>query len=161
MRYSISDTAEYGDYTRGPRIIDDHVRQQMKQVLNNIRSGAFAREWIIENQAGRPSFLALRRQNQEHLIERVGAELRGMMPWLQKREAAPATPPAPAPATAATTADGGRAGAAATTGFAPQVEPYEPAEEPGNPQRESYGTTYEPYRPASQPEREDDERRFP
>jgi ketol-acid reductoisomerase len=90
MRYTISDTAEYGDYTRGPRVIDDHVRQQMKQILNNIRSGAFAREWIIENQAGQPSFLALRRQNQEHMIERVGAELRAMMPWLQKKDATPA-----------------------------------------------------------------------
>jgi ketol-acid reductoisomerase len=160
MRYSISDTAEYGDYTRGPRIIDDHVRQQMKQVLNNIRSGAFAREWIIENQAGRPSFLALRRQNEEHLIERVGAELRGMMPWLQKRDAASATAPSPSPGTAATTADGDRSRTSATTGFAPQVEPYTPPEEPGAPQRESYGPTYEPYRPA-QPEREDDERRFP
>ena len=86
MRYSISDTAEYGDYTRGPKVIDDHVRQSMKQILANIRSGAFAREWIIENQAGRPSFLALRRQNAEHPIEKVGAELRGMMPWLQKKD---------------------------------------------------------------------------
>ena len=86
MRYSISDTAEYGDYTRGPKIIDDHVRQSMKQVLQNIRNGAFAREWIIENQAGRPSFLALRRQNAEHPIETVGKELRAMMPWLQKRD---------------------------------------------------------------------------
>jgi len=86
MRYSISDTAEYGDYTRGPKVIDEHVRQSMKQILDNIRSGGFAREWIIENQAGRPSFLALRRQNQEHIIEKVGAELRGMMPWLQKKD---------------------------------------------------------------------------
>ena len=86
MRYSISDTAEYGDYTRGPKIIDDHVRQNMKQVLQNIRSGAFAREWVLENQAGRPSFLALRRQNADHMIEKVGAELRGMMPWLQKKD---------------------------------------------------------------------------
>jgi ketol-acid reductoisomerase len=86
MRYSISDTAEYGDYTRGPKIIDDHVRQSMKQVLQNIRNGAFAREWIIENQAGRPSFLALRRQNAEHPIEQVGKELRAMMPWLQKKD---------------------------------------------------------------------------
>jgi ketol-acid reductoisomerase len=115
MRYSISDTAEYGDYTRGPRVIDDHVRQQMKQILNNIRSGAFAREWIIENQAGRPSFLALRRQNQEHLIERVGAELRGMMPWLQKREGAP-TPPRSTPTPAAEPVR--------TEAFAPPVEPY-------------------------------------
>ena len=84
MRYSISDTAEYGDYTRGPKVIDDHVRQQMKQILANIRSGAFAREWIIENQAGRPSFLALRRQNAEHPIEKVGKELRDMMPWIDQ-----------------------------------------------------------------------------
>jgi ketol-acid reductoisomerase len=96
MRYSISDTAEYGDYTRGPKIIDDHVRQNMKQVLQNIRSGAFAREWIIENQAGRPSFLALRRQNAEHMIEKVGGELRGMMPWLKAGKSAPEAPqPAP------------------------------------------------------------------
>jgi ketol-acid reductoisomerase len=86
MRYSISDTAEYGDYTRGPKIIDDHVRGNMRQVLQNIRSGSFAREWVLENQAGRPSFLALRRQNADHVIEKVGAELRGMMPWLQKKD---------------------------------------------------------------------------
>jgi ketol-acid reductoisomerase len=96
MRYSISDTAEYGDYTRGPKIIDDHVRQNMKQVLQNIRSGAFAREWIVENQAGRPSFMALRRQNAEHMIEKVGADLRGMMPWLKPgKPASSAQPVAP------------------------------------------------------------------
>ncbi len=98
MRYSISDTAEYGDYTRGPKIIDDHVRQNMKQVLQNIRSGAFAREWIIENQAGRPSFLALRRQNAEHMIEKVGAELRAMMPWLKPGKQQTAAPSVPSPA---------------------------------------------------------------
>jgi ketol-acid reductoisomerase len=156
MRYSISDTAEYGDYTRGPRVIDDHVRQQMKQVLNNIRSGAFAREWIIENQAGRPSFLALRRQNQEHLIERVGAELRGMMPWLQKREAAPSTAPAEAPATVPADGDHQRPPTAA---FAPPVEPYTPEE--STPPSQSYGSTYEPYRPTAPTEGDDDERRFP
>lgn len=86
MRYSISDTAEYGDYTRGPKVIDDHVKQSMRQILGNIQSGAFAREWILENQAGRPSFMALRRQNAEHPIEQVGKELRAMMPWLQKRD---------------------------------------------------------------------------
>jgi ketol-acid reductoisomerase len=86
MRYSISDTAEYGDYTRGPKVIDDHVRQTMHQVLADIQSGAFAREWILENQAGRPSFLASRKQNAEHPIEQVGQRLRAMMPWLQKRE---------------------------------------------------------------------------
>ncbi len=157
MRYSISDTAEYGDYTRGPRVIDDHVRQQMKQVLNNIRSGAFAREWIIENQAGRPSFLALRRQNQEHLIERVGAELRGMMPWLQKREAAPSTAPAPAPP--AVPADGDRSQQSPTAAFASPVEPFTPEE--STPPSQSYGSTYEPYRPTAPTEGEDDERRFP
>jgi ketol-acid reductoisomerase len=101
MRYSISDTAEYGDYTRGPKVIDDHVRQNMKQVLQNIRSGAFAREWILENQAGRPSFLALRRQNADHMIEKVGADLRGMMPWLKPgKPAAETQAAAPAPRSA-------------------------------------------------------------
>jgi len=101
MRYSISDTAEYGDYTRGPKVIDDHVRQNMKQILQNIRSGAFAREWILENQAGRPSFLALRRQNAEHMIEKVGADLRGMMPWLKAGKPAAVTQAAgPAPSSA-------------------------------------------------------------
>ena len=85
MRYTISDTAEYGDYTRGPKVIDDRVKQSMKQILGNIQSGAFAREWILENQAGRPSFMALRKQNAEHPIEQVGKELRAMMPWLQKK----------------------------------------------------------------------------
>ncbi len=86
MRYSISDTAEYGDYTRGPKVIDDHVKASMKQILGNIQSGSFAREWILENQAGRPSFMALRRQNAEHPIEQVGKGLRDMMPWLQKKD---------------------------------------------------------------------------
>jgi len=84
MRYTISDTAEYGDYTRGPRIIDEHVRDNMRQVLSEIQDGTFAREWILENQAGRPSFLAMRRMGAEHPIEEVGAELRAMMPWLKK-----------------------------------------------------------------------------
>jgi ketol-acid reductoisomerase len=84
MRYTISDTAEYGDYTRGPRIIDQHVRENMRQVLREIQDGSFAREWILENQAGRPSFLALRRMEAEHPIEQVGEELRGMMSWLRK-----------------------------------------------------------------------------
>jgi len=84
MRYTISDTAEYGDYSRGPRIIDEHVRENMRQVLSEIQDGTFAREWILENQAGRPSFLAMRRMGAEHPIEVVGAELRAMMPWLKK-----------------------------------------------------------------------------
>ncbi len=84
MRYTISDTAEYGDYTRGPRVIDEHVRETMREILGEIQDGTFAREWILENQAGRPSFLAQRRINAEHPIEEVGEELRGMMSWLKK-----------------------------------------------------------------------------
>jgi len=84
MRYSISDTAEYGDYTRGPVVVDAHVKENMKRVLGQIQDGTFAREWILENQAGRPSFNALRRLNAEHPIEEVGSELRGMMAWLKK-----------------------------------------------------------------------------
>ena len=84
MRYSVSDTAEYGDYTRGPRVIDDSVRDEMEQILAEIQDGTFAREWVLENQAGRPSFNALRRMDTEHMIEEVGRELRQMMPWLKK-----------------------------------------------------------------------------
>jgi ketol-acid reductoisomerase len=85
MRYSVSDTAEYGDYTRGPRVIDEHVRETMRQILKEVQSGAFAREWILENQAGRPHFLALRKQNAEHPIEQIGKGLRAMMSWLPRR----------------------------------------------------------------------------
>jgi ketol-acid reductoisomerase len=84
MRYSISDTAEYGDYTRGPVVVDASVKERMQRVLGQIQDGTFAKEWILENQAGRPSFNALRRINAEHPIEQVGAELRGMMTWLKK-----------------------------------------------------------------------------
>ncbi len=84
MRYSVSDTAEYGDYTRGPRIINHSVRQEMKKILEEIQTGAFAREWILENQAGRAGFYAMRRREQEHPIEQVGKQLREMMPWLKK-----------------------------------------------------------------------------
>ena len=83
MRYSVSDTAEYGDYSRGPRVISPAVRAEMKRILEEIQSGAFAREWILENAAGRPSFLALRKRDAEHPIERVGKQLRGMMSWLK------------------------------------------------------------------------------
>jgi ketol-acid reductoisomerase len=83
MRYSVSDTAEYGDYSRGSRIIDDRVKAEMKKILSEIQTGQFAREWILENQAGRPSFLAMRQQEANHPIERVGKELRGMMSWLK------------------------------------------------------------------------------
>ncbi|WP_297057456.1 ketol-acid reductoisomerase [Thermosulfurimonas sp.] len=84
MRYSISDTAEYGDLTRGPRIINQTVRQEMKRILEEIQSGRFAREWILENKAGRPVLNALRRREAEHPIEEVGRRLREMMPWLKK-----------------------------------------------------------------------------
>jgi ketol-acid reductoisomerase len=82
MRYSVSDTAEFGDYVSGPRLIDGHVREQMRGVLRDIQDGSFATRWILENQAGRPSFLAMRRAGAQHQIERVGRELRAMMPWL-------------------------------------------------------------------------------
>lgn len=86
MRYSVSDTAEYGDYTRGPRVIDEHVRETMRRILVEVQDGSFAREWILENQAGRPGFLALRRQNAEHPIEQVGEELRAAMPWTKEKK---------------------------------------------------------------------------
>jgi len=85
MRYSVSDTAEYGDYTRGPRVIDDMVKGEMEQMLAEIQDGTFAKEWILENQAGRPVYNALKRMEEEHLIEEVGAELREMMPWLKQK----------------------------------------------------------------------------
>ena len=84
MRYSVSDTAEYGDYTRGPRIINGMVKEEMTQILAEIQDGSFAREWILENQAGRPSFNAMKRMDAEHPIEVVGKKLRDMMPWLKK-----------------------------------------------------------------------------
>ena len=84
MRYSVSDTAEYGDYSRGPRVIDEMVKDEMAQILAEIQDGTFAKEWILENQAGRPVYNALKRMESEHLIEEVGEELRGMMPWLKK-----------------------------------------------------------------------------
>ena len=83
MRYSVSDTAEYGDYSQGPRVIDDMVKDEMRQILAEIQDGSFATEWILENQAGRPSFNALKRMEAEHPIEIVGKELREMMPWLK------------------------------------------------------------------------------
>jgi ketol-acid reductoisomerase len=82
MRYSISDTAEYGDLTRGPRIINDAVRAEMRTILDEIRSGRFAQEWIAESEAGRPRFHELEKQGHEHPIEKVGERLRGMMPWI-------------------------------------------------------------------------------
>ncbi|MEB3273286.1 MAG: ketol-acid reductoisomerase [Prochlorothrix sp.] len=84
MRDSISNTAEYGDYTRGPRIITDETRAAMKQVLSEIQSGQFAREFVLENQSGKAGFTAMRRQEAEHPIEEVGQELRAMFSWLKK-----------------------------------------------------------------------------
>jgi ketol-acid reductoisomerase len=85
MRYSISETAEYGDYTRGDRIVDDRVKANMKQVLTEIQDGTFAKEWIAENHEGQPRFKAMREENSKHEIEAVGAELRQMMDFLGKK----------------------------------------------------------------------------
>jgi ketol-acid reductoisomerase len=85
MRYSVSDTAEYGDYSRGPRVVNDGVKAEMRKILDEIQNGQFAREWILENQAGRPSFYAMRKKDADHPIEVVGKELRGMMSWLKGR----------------------------------------------------------------------------
>lgn len=82
MRFSVSDTAEYGDMTRGPRIINEAVRQEMRAILAEIRDGSFAEEWVAENRAGRPRFNALRSAGASHQVERVGSELRAMMPWI-------------------------------------------------------------------------------
>ena len=86
MRYSVSDTAEYGDYSRGPRVIDAHVRENMKKVLEEVQSGKFAEEWIAENKAGRQKFLATRAAQQSQLLEEVGDKLRSMMTFLKKKE---------------------------------------------------------------------------
>jgi ketol-acid reductoisomerase len=86
MRYSVSDTAEYGDYTRGPRIIDSRTREEMRKILAEIQSGAFAKEWMDENRGGRQKFLAMREAAQKHQIEVVGAELRQMMTFLKKKK---------------------------------------------------------------------------
>ena len=85
MRYSVSDTAEYGDYVTGSRIITDATKAEMKKVLAEIQDGTFAKNWILENQANRPNFNAMRRQKAAHQIEAVGTELRGMMPWLKNK----------------------------------------------------------------------------
>jgi len=91
MRYSVSDTAEYGDYTRGPRVIDTHVRETMKQILKEVQDGTFAKQWIAENEAGRPNFKKMRENEANHPIEAVGKQLRDMMSFLQKpkQKAAP------------------------------------------------------------------------
>jgi len=85
MRYSVSNTAEYGDYTRGPRVIDDRARAEMRQILSEIQTGRFAREWMLENKVAQTSFKAMRRKAAEHPIEEVGERLRAMMPWIAER----------------------------------------------------------------------------
>ncbi|WP_414527918.1 ketol-acid reductoisomerase [Nodularia chucula] len=84
MRDSISNTAEYGDYTRGPRVVNANTKAEMKKILSEIQSGQFAREFVLENQAGKPGFTAMRRQEAEHPIEEVGKDLRAMFSWLKK-----------------------------------------------------------------------------
>ncbi|NWF52558.1 MAG: ketol-acid reductoisomerase [Nitrospirae bacterium] len=86
MRYSISNTAQYGDLTRGPRIITEETKKEMRKILKEIQSGQFAKEWILECRANKPVFNALTRKGEEHLIEEVGAKLRAMMPWLKKEK---------------------------------------------------------------------------
>jgi ketol-acid reductoisomerase len=85
MRYSVSNTAEYGDLTRGPRIIDAATKLRMKEILREIQTGQFAKEFILENRVGRPSFDAMRREGAEHQLEKVGAKLRSLMPWLAEK----------------------------------------------------------------------------
>jgi len=87
MRYSISNTAEYGDYTRGPRIVNEQTRAEMRKILGEIQSGQFAREWILENKAGRPGFLATKRRERLHPVEQVGAKLRKLMTWIDSKDA--------------------------------------------------------------------------
>lgn len=86
MRYSISDTAEYGDITRGKRVVSEETREEMRQILGEIQSGEFAREWILENMCGRPVYNSLKRMESEHLIEQVGKELRSMMGWIGRKD---------------------------------------------------------------------------
>ena len=86
MRYSVSNTAEYGDYTRGPRIVTDETKAEMKKILAEIQNGEFARQWILENKAGAPAFKAVRRRERNHPVEQVGKELRKMMSWIDEKE---------------------------------------------------------------------------
>jgi len=112
MRYSVSNTAKFGDFTRGTRIVTDGTRAEMRRILGEIQSGAFAKEWILENQAGRPLFNARYRQETDHPIEEIGRQLRAMMPWLQRDAGAAGGPggggpkPSPRPAEARSGAEG-------------------------------------------------------
>jgi len=98
MRYSISNTAEYGDLTRGPKVVGDETRAAMKKILADIQSGTFAREWIDENKTGGKKFATLREAEKKHQVEEVGANLRSMMSWLQKDSGKQATKAEPAAA---------------------------------------------------------------
>jgi len=86
MRYSVSNTAEFGDYTRGPRIVTEETKKEMKKILHEIQSGQFARDWLLENRVNQPTFQATRRRERGHLIETVGKQLRKMMPWINSKE---------------------------------------------------------------------------
>jgi ketol-acid reductoisomerase len=86
MRYSVSNTAEFGDYTRGPRIVTEQTKQEMKKILDEVQSGQFAKEWILENKANQAAFKAFRKRDRNHEIERVGRELRSMMSWINAKE---------------------------------------------------------------------------
>jgi len=86
MRYSVSNTAEYGDYTRGPRIVSDDTKADMKKILTEIQNGEFARDWLLENKANQPAFKAMRRRDHDHPLEQVGKELRSMMTWIDSKE---------------------------------------------------------------------------
>jgi len=86
MNYSISNTAEYGEYVTGPRLITPDVKARMKEVLTDIQEGRFTRDWMLENQVGQTSFKAMRAKSEQHPIEEVGAKLRGMMPWISKNK---------------------------------------------------------------------------
>ena len=86
MRYSISDTAQWGDFVSGPRVINNETKERMKEVLADIQSGKFAKDWILENQVNRPQFNAINNREKEHPIEQVGRDLRALMPFIQKPE---------------------------------------------------------------------------
>jgi len=86
MRWSISDTAEFGDYSRGPRIVNDSTKQEMKRILGEIQDGSFAKEWVAEDEAGRPQYNKYREEAAAHPIEEVGARLRGLMSWIDKED---------------------------------------------------------------------------
>jgi ketol-acid reductoisomerase len=86
MRYSVSNTAEFGDYTRGPRIVTEETKKEMKKILHEIQSGQFARDWLLENRVNQPTFQAMRKRDRNHQLEVVGKQLRKMMPWINAKE---------------------------------------------------------------------------